>query len=236
MALALAAAIIAGCTDGEDPAQARARARLGPIDEVVTLAVPVAELDQRLARLADRLVHQPAPGTDGLLVARSVDARVAGRPDCLLEVTAAEARRFGPHADATGFTGIRHGPRPGEVFVHSALADRAGLAAGDRVELAVGAARRDVSVARVVDRIGVAGYCGVLVPPGTVVDLAEVAETEGEDGFVQPRGLVFVSNDGGVVAGATGSAAVGDWLRGVVGDEAGVTVATPKADLLGRPG
>ena len=82
-----------------------ARTSLGPIDEVVSVRPPVAELGRTMAVLEDHISHAALPGTDGMLTGRTTGAvltdvrRGDGRqtdPDtCVLEVEAAAARRFG---------------------------------------------------------------------------------------------------------------------------------------------
>jgi putative ABC transport system permease protein len=86
------------------------------------------------------------------------------------------------------------------------LADQLGLDAGSRIEIFAYGRRLLLVVDRIVARNGVAGYwdgpegksLNVFVPMGTIVSLAGASA----DGADAPQSLVFVSNKGGVEAGA----------------------------------
>jgi putative ABC transport system permease protein len=233
----IAAAFVVGNSFG-DSLRDTARTTLGPIDETVTIRPPVSQLDQRLARLADRVAHASVPGTDGMLVARSASAVLAGAtspdglltdPDtCALEVSAAEARHFGPDAAIGGFTDVAHSPAAGTAYVNRDEAERLGIEQGDRLAVhAYGGVRR-FRVARVLEQVGIAGYCGVVVPPGTIVAMAAHSTAAAQP----PAGLVLVSNDGGVFDSTAGSARVARGLRAAVGRGAGADVESVKADAL----
>lgn len=218
-----------------------ARTRLGPIDEVVEVRAPPDELDRRVAQLSDRLLHTTIRGVDGLLTARyagvvlsngkSGDAGHAEPSTCVIELSPAEARRFGRDPELSGFTDIRHEPAAGTTYLRDDLAEKLRVSAGDRVRLSAYGTRRTLKVARVVASVGVAGYCGAIVPAGTVVGLAAAAPPDVATAAEPPVGAVFVSNDGGLEDSVTRSERVTEQLR-VIGDEFDAEVRPLKADLL----
>ena len=86
----------------------------------------------------------------------------------------------------------------------------------------------DVTITRVVPEVGLAGYGGALVAPGTITGLAEGATASA----VPPSHRLLVSLDGGVFdTRALSDAAVAD-LRAAVAEVPGVEVEAPKALVL----
>jgi len=175
----------------------------GPIDELVeTSAVPQAEIERRLAAVG-------SDDVDGLLpITTAAAAVIAGdkaEPNAtIVEVDFARAAAFGADPDSTGIEGPT--PAPGRVVITEDLAEMVDVDAGDRVVVAAYGKRLDVTVDRVVERKGIAGFrlspgseaFNVVVGPGTIASLT----AGGPPGATLPNTYVAVSNTGGVVDGA----------------------------------
>jgi putative ABC transport system permease protein len=214
--------------------------QLGPIDETVT--VPIADGAALRARLADFKVAN----TDGVLAFTTAPAAViaTGRnggtqPRAqLLEVNFPDARRFGGDPSATGITGAT--PADGRAAVTSDLANRLGLLAGSKLRAFASGGEVELTVDRILPRLGVAGYWpidarqqsyNVFAAPGTIERLATQAPsgTQAEP----PRTVVAISNQGGVEDSAESTAAVTRALdRQLAGT--GARVQPVKQDVLDR--
>lgn len=246
----LGTAIITGSFIVGDTLEASIRrsafTQLGPVDEVVQTggAGGGAKVEAALSGLAGD-GGGPA-GIDGLVSLVRVDASVAtaatprrAEPQAqVLEVDFDRAARFGGDAGATGIAG----PTPaGDVAaIGRDLARTLDVDKGDKIEVFAYGTRRSFTVDRILPRLGVAGFhLGVgsespnlFVAPGTLAALAAGAPPAGAPpGVAPPTSLVLVSNAGGVIAGAEGTAAVQDRLeKALTGIPAAVRPA--KADLL----
>ena len=189
--------------------------QLGPIDEIVSATGLAAgpALDARLAGLRD-------PSVDGTLALTATSASVAtvasgtsggtivrAAPKAqILEADFTAARQFGGDPHATGMSGPT--PAPGEAAIGADLAKSLNVRAGDPIDtFAYGTATR-LRVTQVLPKLGVAGYWrgeerasnNVFVAPGTIA--AIFAKSTTRAAAVPPESLVFVSNKGGVEAGA----------------------------------
>lgn len=219
-AVIVAAFVVGDSFDGS--IRTIARAELGPIDEIVRVRAPAAELGRRVGQLEDRLAHTSIAHVDGLLPAqmagvvlsngRRGDAAIAEPNACVMEVEPAAVRRFGRDPDLSGFATIRHQPDPGTLYVRDDVARRLGVAPGDSITLHAYGTSNTLRVARVVPRVGVAGHCAALVPSGTILEL-DAALRAPTDAALAPSGVVFVSNDGGLEDSARYSAEVVRQLR-----------------------
>jgi putative ABC transport system permease protein len=163
-----------------------ARTRYGPIDLTVTTAdrdtFDVATAIVRDAARDGDLGAADRGGVDGLLDVTVTTATIeAPARDTALprvEVVAldlAEARTFGGEATDTGLASAGD-LAPGEALVSAATAERLHLDTGDRLLVHVADTTTEVSVAEVVDQVGLAGYGGAIVAPGTLPDAAAAAE------------------------------------------------------------
>ncbi|MCC6227272.1 MAG: ABC transporter permease [Microthrixaceae bacterium] len=218
-----------------------ARTQLGPIDEIVQVRAGPDDLDRRVAQLADRLAHTSLRHVDGLLTARMAGAVLSsgrtqdtGSPDpntCVMEVSPAEVRHFGPDPELGGFARIRHEPAAGTTFMGRDVASRLGLSTGDTVQVAAYGSARSFRVTRLIEPVGVAGYCDALVPAGSIAELARSAPEGRAEMAELPLGAVFVSNNGGLEDSVDHSEQVTEQLRAVTaGFDA--EVRPLKADLL----
>lgn len=147
-------------------------------------------LDQRLGRVADRVRHLTLPGADGVLVARTAPALVQGQSDheetCVLEVDVREGARFGADPDATGLVDVQQ-PAGSDLVLNEATESRLGERNLREVTIAVGNRRQRFAAAQVVPAVGLARYCGAIVPPGTIASLGQGSPA------AEAVGLVWVS-------------------------------------------
>lgn len=184
------------------------RTQLGPVDEAVATD-DLAALDALVVTVS----QPPIDGVDGVLRAVSTPAAIATTagtarevvPDGgLLEVDFDAARAFGGDASATGLAAAGATPAPGEAVLNARTARDLGVGPGDRVEAFAFGTSVTLRVRAVVPEVGLAGFRAALVAPGTIEALA----ASRPDGAQPPRGLVLVSNTGGVFDGATRTDAV----------------------------
>jgi putative ABC transport system permease protein len=214
-----------------------ARTRYGPIDLTVTTA------DRDTFEVATAIVRDAArdgdldatgrAGADGLLdvTVSSATLEAPARDTALprVEVVAldlAEARTFGGEATDTGLVSAG-GLAPGEVLVSAATAERLHLDVGDRLLVHVADTTTEVRVAEVVDQVGLAGYGGAIVAPGTLPDAAAAA-----DGPAPVRHQLLVSLAGGVFDTREAAGDAADTLRTALAGLPDVRVDAPKAAVL----
>ena len=213
------------------------RTELGPIDMTVRVnglaALPAVE----------EALAAPVPGTDGTLrmvggtaAVRTPGAEPRAEPRAsLLEVDFDQARRFGGDAGATGLRDAGPTPTGDQAVIGTSLADALHLEEGDRVEAFAYGQRREFRVRRILPKVGLVGFAepALFVAPGTVAAMAGAVATDPAAGqLAPPRGMVLVSNAGGVFDGAERSAAVEKELRARLDGIPAVEVDPTKADLL----
>lgn len=212
-----------------------ARTDLGPVDEIVEVT-DAAQLDQVTAAIG----LEPIPGTDGTLpmVVAQASVRAGDRAEPrvgLGEVDFDAARAFGDDIATTGLADAGPTPAGTDAVIGETLADDLAVVAGDTVEIFAYGQRRELTVRTVLPRVGLAGYTGIYVAPGTMAQLAGAgtAATVGLGGGAQPPvGEVLVSNTGGVFDGAARTDAVAAELDERTADLPGVEVFDAKQGLL----
>ena len=197
------------------------RTQLGPIDETIATD-DLGALDALVVTVS----VPPIAGVDGVLPAVSARAAITSTtatravvPDGgLLEVDFDAARTFGGDPAATGLAAAGPTPAPGEAVINERTARDLDVRVGDRIEAFAYGQSAPLVVRAVVPEIGLAGFRSALVAPGTVASLAATRP----EGAQPPRGLVLVSNEGGVFDGVARTDAVvgelGRRLRGTVVD------------------
>jgi putative ABC transport system permease protein len=212
-----------------------ARTRYGPID------LTVASADRDTFDVATAIVRDAARdgdlgagdlgGVDGLLDVTVTTATIeAPARDTALprvEVVAldlAGARTFGGEATDTGLASAGD-LAPGEALVSSATAERLRLDTGDRLLVHVADTTTEVRVAEVVDQVGLAGYGGVIVAPGTLLDAAV-------GGTAPVRHQLLVSLTGGVFDTREAASEAAVRLRTALAGVPDVRVDAPKAAVL----
>ncbi|HET8929653.1 MAG TPA: FtsX-like permease family protein [Acidimicrobiales bacterium] len=218
-----------------------ARTQLGPIDETVT----VAHLDD-LGAVTEALRNPALAHSDGILPALqatatvtsggSVHADAAARPDQRAEPSAdvlgldvAAARSFGGRPDDTGLAAVPGRLGPGDAVVSRSLADSLAVGVGEPVTLHAYGTTRSFEVAAITDPVGLAGAAEVIVDPDALRSMT--SEGSGTRRVV-PRGVVFVSNDGGVFDGSERTDHATAAIRARLEPRFDVEIASSKADLL----
>jgi putative ABC transport system permease protein len=204
-----------------------ARTQYGPIDVVVTPASGTG-----VHEVASALAAAELDSVDGLLTTTvstgTLEAVGGALPQTrILELDAAAARDFGADPSITGLSDL-HGIAPGEVVVNERTAQRLDVRPGDTVRLHAYADQVDLVVGAVVAEVGVSGYGGAIVPPGTLEDLSG-----GAAGLAAPpRDQLLVSLEGGVFdTRARSDEAVADIQTAVAGLP-GAEVVAEKAGVL----
>ena len=171
-----------------------ARTQYGPVD--ITLTSEEGSLDE----VATAVDAGEIRGIDGLLAVTTATAtleaprgHVAVPQVQVVELDLAEARTFG--ADPT-ITGVADAGNivPGQIVINERTAGELDAVAGDELRLHAYDSSVAVSITRVVPEVGIAGYGGALVAPGTVTGLAGTATALA----ASPRERLLVSLDGGV--------------------------------------
>jgi putative ABC transport system permease protein len=214
-----------------------ARTRYGPVDVTVTTADrDTFEVATAIVRDAVRdgdLRAADRGGVDGLLDVTVTTATIeAPARDTALprvEVVAldlAEAQTFGGELTDTGLADAGD-LAPGEVLVSAATAERLHLDIGDRLLVHVADTTTEVSVTEVVDQVGLAGYGGAIVAPGTLPDAAAAA-----DGTTPVRHQLLVSLTGGVFDTREAAGDAAGTLRTALAGLPDVRVDAPKAAVL----
>ncbi len=212
-----------------------ARTQLGPVDVEVTVgdgtdgAAVVAAIDDAAL-----------PAVEGVLSARRADVTLEALTDGdhearalprtrVVELDLPSARRFGSDPSITGLDALTSQVLGSdEVLVNERTADRLAVAPGDTLRLHAYGATIDLRVAEVAPQVGLGGYGGAIVAPGTF----EALRSDGAEAAAPPRSLVLVSLTGGVFDTVTTSDIAVPQLRTALADLPGVEVAAVKAVLL----
>ncbi|MEA2488937.1 MAG: putative transport system permease protein [Acidobacteriota bacterium] len=206
-----------------------ARTEYGPVDITVT-ASRQADIGKVMAQ-AQATDIQAIDGllatttSTGTLEAPGHDAAI---PQVrIVEFDLSAAREFGSNPQITGLTETG-GLAPGEVLLNSRTAGELEVAAGESVILHAYGSRVDLLVSDVLDEVGLAGYGGAIVSPGTIEDLFASTTLVG----AAPRDQLLVSLDGGVLdTREISDAAVAD-LGAAFASLPGVEIEASKAAVL----
>jgi putative ABC transport system permease protein len=205
-----------------------ARTQYGPVD--ITLTPEEGAIDDVKTAVGAGEID----GIDGLLTVTTATATLeAPKGDVavpqvqIVELDLAAARNFGSDPTITGVADAG-ALGAGQILINERTAGELDVVAGDELRLHAYDSSVDVTITRVVPEVGLAGYGGALVTPGTVAGLAEDAT----EVAASPRHRLLVSLDGGVFdTRALSDRAVAD-LRVAVAAVPGVEVEAPKALVL----
>jgi putative ABC transport system permease protein len=205
------------------------RTQHGPVD--ITLTAP-AGVDG--AEITEAVQAAGVDGIDGLLTVTASTGTVEAPEHAtavpqvaVVELDVAAARSFGAHPAITGLADSA-ALLPGGVIVNHPTAEQLGVQAGDEIRLHAYDASIDLSVTQVVPEVGLAGYGGAIVAPGTLHDLAVQAPAAA----APPTTQVLVSLDGAVFDTRELSDAVKAQLDTALAGLTGVGVEAAKATLL----
>ena len=205
-----------------------ARTEYGPIDITLT------PMEATLEDVETAVAASDVDGIDGLLAVITATATLeAPKGDVavpqvqVVELDLAAARNFGSDPTITGVADAGD-LGAGQIVINERTAGEVDAVAGDELRLHAYGSAIDVKITRVVQEVGLAGYGGVLVPPGTIAGLAEDATGSA----ASPRHRLLVSLDGGVFDTRAHSDAVVTDLRDAVAGVPGVEVEAPKALVL----
>jgi putative ABC transport system permease protein len=206
-----------------------ARTQYGPVD--ITLTPPGGS---DVTQITQAVEAAGVDGIDGLLPVttstgtfEAPEQATAVPQVAVVELDVTAARSFGAHPAITGLADSA-GPAPGSVLVNHRTADELGVQAGDEVRLHAYDTSIDLTVVQVVPEVGLAGYGGAIVAPGTLHDLAGQASAVA----APPTTQVLVSVDGAVFDTRALSDGVVTQLEAAVAGLPGVGIDAPKASLL----
>jgi putative ABC transport system permease protein len=212
-----------------------ARTELGPVDITITPAV-ADDIDTVTATVEGA----DLPEVDGLLPITTTTATLeaTGRGAALPRVQIAEldvqaARGFGADPTITGVAEAR-APAADEVIVNAPTAARLEVVAGDTVGLHAHGSTVELVVSEIVPEVGLAGYGGALVAPGTIRQLAgdTTDTTDTTDTAAAPQARLLISLVGGVLDTRELSDAAMQDLRRATDGLTGVEVTATKASVL----
>ena len=206
-----------------------ARTGYGPIDVTLT-----AGRGSDVGEIASAVDAARIDGIDGLLAVTTgtvtVEApeRNAAVPQVeVVELDIAAARRFG--ADP-GITGVADAGdiASDEIILNDRTATELGVVAGDRVRVHAYGSTADMTVARSVPEVGLAGYGGAILLPGTLAGLSDASTLPATPKVER----VLVSLDGAVFDTRDRSAAVVADLQVAFAEVPGVEIEATKAAVL----
>jgi putative ABC transport system permease protein len=206
-----------------------ARTQYGPIDITLTPAGD-AGLDEVTAAVEAAGIAS----IDGLL-STTVSTATLEAPQSdtavpqvrVVELDLAAARGFGSDPAITGLadSGVL---TAGEILVNERTAARLDVSAGDELRVHAYGGTVDLVISEVVGEVGLAGYGGAIVAPGTIAHLAEAMTIVS----APPQDRLLVSLDGAVFDTRERSDnAVAD-LRAATANLPGVVVKAEKAAML----
>jgi putative ABC transport system permease protein len=193
-----------------------ARTRYGPVDLTVTLVGDV-ERDEVATTLAAAKIAE----VDGVLAATTATATLEVAAEgmavpqvSVVELDLAAARGFGADAAITGLANADT-VGDGQILLNEDTAARLDVQPGETIRVHAYGAHLDAVVSDVVAEVGLAGYGGAIVAPGTIDRLVDEAALTG----LPPQQHLLVSAAGGVfdtrVPSATAVASIRTALDGL---------------------
>ncbi len=213
-----------------------ATTKLGPIDVVVSAAPEHnAAVQEALAGLDSPRVDGVLPITSLNVVASTDEPAPRAEPAAyLLEVDFAAAHTFGGDPEITGIDGPT--PEPGSTAIGADLAERLDATPGDVIVVHAYGATRPLTVARILEQEGIAGFTPgsqssvspvLFAAPGTIAGLREGAAGAG----TPPDFLYAISLTGGVLDTVDAGDAVAEEVTAALGGVP-ASVTAVKSDLI----
>jgi putative ABC transport system permease protein len=213
-----------------------ATTKLGPIDVMVSAGPEHAgAVGEAMARYSSDRVDGTLAMTTLTAVASTKGPSPRAEPAAqLLEVDFGAARAFGGDPEATGIDGAT--PAPGEAAIGEDLADKLAVQAGDVLVVHAYGTTAELTVTRLLDQEGVAGFTPgsqssvspvLFAAPGTITALRDAGPLPGSP----PEFLHLVSIRGGVLDTVAAGDDVKDEVIAALGDVP-ASVTAVKADLI----
>ncbi len=206
-----------------------ARTEYGPVDITVT-----ASQETDIARVIAEAETADLDSIDGLLATTTSTGTLeapgndAALPQVrIVELDVSAGRDFGSDPQITGLAGT-DGLAPGEVLINARTAGELKVAPGERVVLHAYGSEVELLVSDVVAEVGLAGYGGAIVVPGTIHQLFDASTMVA----AAPRDQLLVSLDGGVLDTRDLSDAAVTELDAVFANLPGVEIEASKASVL----
>ena len=206
-----------------------ARTEYGPIDITVT-----ASRQTDIREVVGQAESADIESIDGLLAttASTGTLEVPGQDAAVPQVRVVEfdlsaARSFGSDPQITGLTGTDE-LASGEVLINERIAGELEVAAGESLVLHAYGSQMDLVVSDVLAEVGLAGYGGVIVAPGTIDDLFGATTLIA----AAPKDQLLVSLDGGVLDTREISDATVADLDAAFAGLSGVEIEASKAAIL----
>ena len=231
-----------------------ARTNFGPLDVMVTVTPP-ADVSRELHHIEDVVAHAGLPHVDGMMTAVTAGATLtlpsANEPDatpkvlprsCVAEIEFASARHFGPDRSIGGFAAAGSTPTTDAAAVNERTAARLGAGVGDEITVHAVGTSWSARIDRVLPTVGLAGYCDILVAPGTLQTRAGQtagSATPATRVATPPTGALLISLDGGVINTDRYAKQVVRQLRALTRDDSKdlrlrTQVSAPKRDVIER--
>jgi putative ABC transport system permease protein len=205
-----------------------ARTEYGPVDITLTPKEgSLVDVETALDAAEIRGIDGLLPVTTAAATLEAFRGHVAVPQVQVVELDLAAARNFGTDPTITGVADAGN-LGPGQIVINERTAGELDVVAGDELRLHAYDSSVDVRITRVVPEVGLAGYGGALVAPGTITRLAERATAFA----ASPRQRLLVSLDGGVFDTRALSDAVVADLGDAVAGLPGVEIEAPKALVL----
>jgi putative ABC transport system permease protein len=206
-----------------------ARTRLGPIDITIT-----ASQETDLQGVAAQVGSADIEELDGLLQATTTTAtlEVPQGDRAIPQVRIVEydfraARDLGSDPDITGIADTA-APASGGILLNERTAGELDVVAGESLRLHAFGSGVNLVVSDILAEVGLAGYGGAMVAPGTIASLASAATTAASP----PQQQLLVSLDGGVADTRGLSDSVVSDLRAALASIPGLEFEAPKASVL----
>jgi putative ABC transport system permease protein len=173
-----------------------ARTEYGPVDITVT-----ASKETDIKKIVAQAETADLDSIDGLLVSTTTTGTLeapghdAALPQIrIVELDVSAVRDFGSDPQITGLAET-DGLAPGEVLINEHTAGELKVAPGEPVVLHAYGSEVELLVSDVVAEVGLAGYGGAIVAPGTIHELFEASTLVA----AAPRDQLLVSLNGGVL-------------------------------------
>lgn len=204
-----------------------ARTELGPVDITVT-----ASKDTDQARVMGTAKGANIESIDGLLATTTSTATLESSGTAvpsvrIAEFAVSEARDFGTDPAITGLAGTDT-LASDEVLINERTAEELGVTAGGSLTLHAYGSEVGLAIKEVLPEIGLAGYSGAIVAPGTIDGLFEQTALVA----AVPKNQLLISLDGGVLDTRATSDAVAADLTAAFAGRVDVEVEATKAAVL----